>query len=425
MPYQATTATRKLLKLRKRIKLVPGGTSAGKTIGITEILADKSMSDYLCGFCNKMGCSNKKHSYAWVMKPKLTSIVSESMPHLKRGAIRDFLNIMQEHGYYDPARWNKTDKIYTFETGSVIEFFSADQPNKVRGPRRDRLYVNEANNIPQESWEQLLFRTRDEAWADWNPTTDFFMYELYGLNDDGPVITSTDPRVDVIILTYKDNEALEPAIVEEIEIKAGKSRAWGRVYAEGKRGELEGKIYTDWRIIDEIPHEARLERRGLDFGYSNDPTALVDIYSYNGGIIIDEQLYQKGLSNKQIADIILNLPQPKTLVVADSSEPKSIDEIASYGVTILAANKGQGSVLQGIQRLQDQRVSITKRSVNGLKEYRNYMWMTDKDGKVINVPIDLWNHFMDALRYAVETLKPKSGPPRIKKSQYAKRRTVI
>lgn len=400
MPYQATTATHKLLKLRKRIKLVPGGTSAGKTISTLQILIDKAQSD---------------------TEPKLTSVVSESMPHLKRGAIRDFLNIMQEHGYYVDDRWNKTDKIYTFETGSVIEFFSADQPSKVRGPRRDRLYVNEANNIAQESWEQLLFRTREEAWADWNPTTDFYMYELYGLDDTEDEITTTDSRVDAIILTYKDNEALEPAIVEEIEIKAAASKSWGRVYAEGKRGELEGLIYKDWRTIDEIPHEARLERRGLDFGYSNDPTAIVDIYSYNGGYIIDERLYQKGMSNKQIADFLKNLNDPRTLVVADSAEPKSIDELASYGIVILPANKGQGSVLQGIQKLQDARVSVTKRSLNLQKERRNYMWMSDREGRIINVPMDMWNHALDAARYAFETLKPKTDQPRVKRSAYSKR----
>ncbi|MBO1267081.1 PBSX family phage terminase large subunit [Arthrobacter cavernae] len=387
------------MKLRKRIKLIPGGTSGGKTISILQILIDRSQSD---------------------TKPKLTSVVSESFPHLRKGAMRDFLNIMHEHNYFDPSRWSKTDFTYTFETGSQIEFFSADQPSKVRGPRRDRLYVNEANNVPQEAWEQLLFRTREDAWADWNPVTDFYMYEDYGINDEAVPASAHDDRVDVVILTYKDNEGLEPAIIEDIERKAKLNKQWGRVYAEGKRGELEGKIFTGWQIIDEIPHEARLERRGLDFGYSNDPTAIVDLYSYNGGIILDEQLYQKGMSNKQIADLIINLPSPKTLVVADSSEPKSIDELSSYGINVIPANKGQGSVLQGIQKLQDQRVSITQRSTNGIKEYRNYMWITDKDGKILNVPMDMWNHFMDATRYANETYRPSTGPPRVSKPAWVK-----
>ena len=387
--YQATTATHRLLKLRKRIKGVAGGTSAGKTIAILQILIDKAQSD---------------------TTPTLTSVVSESFPHLRRGAMRDFLNIMQEHRYFDESRWSKTDFTYTFETGSKLEFFSADQPSKVRGPRRDRLFINECNNIPYEAFDQLEVRTRDEVWLDWNPTSEFWWYDE----------VAPHREHDFITLTYKDNEALDPQIVASIESRKH-NKAWWTVYGLGQLGEVEGKIFTNWQIIDEIPHEARLERRGLDFGYSNDPSALVDLYSYNGGIILDERLYQKGMSNKQIADLIRNLEDARTLVVADSSEPKSIDEIASYGVNIIPANKGQGSVLQGIQKLQDQRVSITKRSINGIKEYRNYMWMTDRDGRIINTPIDMWNHFMDAARYANESLKPRTEAPRVKKAAWVGR----
>lgn len=166
---------------------------------------------------------------------------------------------------------------------------------------------------------------------------------------------------------------------------------------------VKGKIYNNWQIIEKIPHEARLERYGLDFGYTNDPTAIVAIYRYNGGFILDEITYQKGLSNKQISDILLNLP--KALVVADSAEPKSIDEIASYGVNIIGAQKGQGSVNQGIQYVQDQRISLTARSKNGNKEYENYAWKIDKDGNVLNVPEAGWDHFTDATRYGMESLQ--------------------
>lgn len=374
MPYTATRATHKLLKLKKRIRGVSGGTSAGKTIAILQILIDAAQSD---------------------TNPTLTSVVSESFPHLRKGAMRDFLNIMQEHNYYEDSRWSKTDYTYTFETGSKIEFFSADQPGKVRGPRRDRLFVNECNNVSQEAFEQLLLRTKEFCFADWNPVAEFYMYTDYiGKRED----------VDFIVLTYKDNEALDPAIVAEIESRKGNKQFW-QVYGLGLLGEAEGRIYTGWQILDELPHEARLERYGLDFGYSNDPTAIVAIYSYNGGYILDEITYQKGLSNKQIADILNN--SPKALVMADSAEPKSVDEIKLYGVNILPVTKGAGSVNQGIQFVQDQQISITKRSVNGLKEYRNYLWMTDKEGKIINTPIDLWNHFLDAVRYGFEGLRPK------------------
>jgi phage terminase large subunit len=374
--YISTTAVQKLLKLRKRIRGVAGGTAASKTISILQILIDKSQSD---------------------KTPKLTSVRSESMPHLKRGAMRDFLNIMQEHGYFNPDNWNRTDYIYTFETGSKIEFFSLDMPHKVRGPRRDRGFINEANNNPRETFDQLEVRTKEEFWLDWNPTNEFWFYDIQNERDD----------IDFITLTYKDNEGLDPEIVKSIESRKG-NKSWWQVYGLGQLGEVEGKIFTDWKIIDEIPHSARLEGYGLDFGYSNDPSAIVAIHYYEGGYIVDEIAYQKGLSNKQIADILNN--QPRALVIADSAEPKSIDEIASYGVMITAANKGQGSVLQGIQYVQDQRMSLTKRSTHLIKEYRNYMWKTDREGKILNEPDHTWSHGMDAVRYRLEALRAKDVP---------------
>lgn len=369
--YSQTTATNKILALTKRIRGVSGGTSASKTISILI---------WLIG-------------YAQTEKNKLVSVVSESFPHLKRGAIRDFLLIMQEHNYFKDSRWNKTDYTYEFETGSKIEFFSADQPGKVRGPRRDVLFVNEANNIPFDTYTQLEIRTKDIVWLDWNPVSEFWWYsELYGKQD-----------ADFLTLTYKDNEALSKEIVQAIEAKRHNRLFW-QVYGLGQLGEAEGRIYKDWQIIDEIPHEARLERYGLDFGYTNDPTAIVAIYKYNGGIILDEITFQRGLQNNQIADIIKNNPQ--SLVIADSAEPKSIDEISSYGVSILPSTKGQGSLLRGIQYVQQQRVSVTKRSLNVIKEYRNYLWQTDKDGKIINIPDVGFDHSLDAIRYAIESLAP-------------------
>lgn len=375
MPYQRTTATNKILTLRKRIRGIAGGTSASKTVSILLWLIDYAQA---------------------ATEPTSISVVSESMPHLKRGAMRDFLNIMQEHNYFKEDKWNKTDFVYDFsdkKNRKFIEFFSADQPGKVRGPRRDILFINEANNVSFETYTQLEIRTKKLIWLDWNPVSEFWWYT--------EVLPKED--VDFLILTYKDNEALDPQIVASIEAKRGNAN-WWKVYGEGQLGEAEGRIYKDWQVIDEIPHEARLERYGLDFGYSNDPTACNGIYRWNGAFILDEVISQKGLSNKQIADVLLNLP--RALVIADSAEPKSIDEIMSYGVNILASQKGQGSILQGIQYVQDQRIFVTKRSVNTLKEYRNYLWLTDKDGRVINEPSPIWNHHMDAIRYGLESLKP-------------------
>ena len=372
-----TTATKKVAEMTSRVRAVQGGTSASKTVSILLNLIHMAQSDETA---------------------TLTSIVSESFPHLKRGVMRDFLNIMQAHKYYKDNSWNRSDFTYTFETGSKIEFFSVDQPSKVRGPRRDRLFMNEANNTPHESFDQLEVRTKEFIFLDWNPTNEFWFYtEIKGKRDD----------LEHIILTYKDNEALDKQIVKSIEQRKN-NKSWWTVYGEGKLGEVEGKIYKDWLIIDDIPHEARLERRGLDFGYSNDPTAIVDIYKYNGGFIFDEITFQKGLSNKQIADI-LNAQNNKVLTIADSSEPKSIDEIKSYGVNMTGAIKGPGSINQGIQYVQDQQISVTKRSINVIKEYRNYLWKEDKNFTMLNVAEDLFNHSMDAIRYGLSSYKPRNN----------------
>lgn len=378
MPYIITTATRKIASATKRIRAFPGGTSAGKTIGIEQVLIDKCQRDN---------------------EGDITSVVSESFPHLKRGAIRDFLSIMQTQKYFDDRRWNKTDYMYTFETGAILEFFSADQPAKTRGPRRKRLFINEANNVPFETFEQLEIRTSQEIYLDWNPTSEFWYYT-----------DVKDKRNDVeeIVLTYKDNEGLDQSIIDSIEQRKGR-KGWWQVYGLGHLGEVEGKIYKDWQIVNEVPFEARRERVGLDFGYTNDPTAIVDVYYHNGGYILDEVSFLKGLSNKQIADIILNR-EDTTLVIADSAEPKSIDDIRSYGVNMYPADKGKDSVRNGIQVVQAQKISVTSRSVNIIKEYRNYLWMVDKDGKILLEPEHAFSHSMDAIRYAITSLV-KTGSP--------------
>jgi phage terminase large subunit len=375
--FSETTATRKITSLTRKIRAVQGGTSASKTISILLYLI----------------------AYSQTKQPakKLVSVVSESIPHLKRGAIRDFKNIMQSHHYWKDDRWNATDSIYTFETGSQMEFFSADNADKLRGGRRDVLFMNEANNMTLDAFDQLEVRTREFVFLDWNPTNEFWFYT--------DVVPNRED-VDHIIITYKDNEALEQAIIDSIEARKNR-KGWYQVYGLGQLGEVEGKIYKDWAIIDQIPHEARLIRHAVDFGYSNDPSAIVSIYKYNGGYIIDEVAYKKAMTNRQIADILVNLEDG--LVIADSAEPKSIDEIASYGVSILPCEKGPGSVNAGIQFVQEQRVSMTKTSYNVIREYRNYLWETDKDGRILNKPEHTYSHSMDAIRYGLNSVKVGEG----------------
>ena len=375
MLFKETSATQKIIALKKKIRAVAGGTSASKTISILLFLIALSQSD---------------------KEKKLTSVISESTPHLKRGAIRDFKNIMQSHHYWNDTRWNATDSIYTFETGSQMEFFSADQSDKLRGGRRDRCFMNEANNVTLDSFDQVEVRTKDFIFLDWNPTNEFWFYtDVKGKRED----------IDFITLTYKDNEALSKEIISSIEARKNRT-GWWQVYGLGMLGEVEGKIYKDWKIIDEIPHEARLVRYGLDFGYSNDPTAIVAIYYYNGGYIINEITHLKELLNPQIADILKN-QENSVLTIADSAEPKSIDEIASCGVNIQGAKKGPGSVNQGIQFVQAQQISLTKRSINTIKAYRNYLWKVDKDGKILNDPDHYLSDQMDAIRYGMNDLRPQ------------------
>lgn len=378
MIFSATSSLKKIAGLKKRIRIVQGGTSASKTISILMYLIHLAQTD---------------------KEATLTSITSESVPHLKRGALRDFKNIMQGHGYWKESSWNATDSIYRFETGSQIEFFSLDNPDKLRGGRRDRCFMNEANNNPFDAFEQLEVRTKEFFFIDYNPSSEFWAHsELKEKRSD----------VDFIILTYKDNEALSPEIISSIEMRKN-NKAWWTVYGEGQLGEIETRIYTSWTILDSVPEGCRLERRGLDFGYTNDPSALVAVYRYNGGYVLDEELYRKGMSNKDLADYINNLPDKGRLVIADSAEPKSIDELKLYGVSVLPAQKGKDSVRQGIQLIQGLPMFITKRSVNLIKEYRNYLWLTDRDGKVLNEPTPGQDHGLDAMRYGISSLYPHTS----------------
>lgn len=374
-----TTATRKIFDLTKRIRAVAGGTSASKTISILIWLIDYSQTTQ--------------------ERLKLATVTSESFPHLKKGAMLDFEMIMKDRGYWNDARWHATDHIYTFETGNKLEFSSFDTYGKAHGARRDVLFGNEVNNMPYNIVDQLITRTREVVWLDWNPTTEFWFYsEMLGIRSD----------IDFITLTYKDNEALDETTIKEIESHKH-NKQWWNVYGLGQLGQLESQIYKNWMPIDEVPREAKLERRGLDFGYSVDPTVIEDLYSWNGVFIFDEILYQKGLSNRTIADVLLNQKE-RVMTIADSSEPKSIDEIASYGVNIIGAQKGAGSVYQGIQFVQDKKIFITKRSVKTIKAQRNYVFFTDKDGKVTNDPDDSiheWSNPMDACRYALDSFRPR------------------
>ena len=378
-----TTAIKKLRKLNKRVRKVPGGTSAGKTYGIIPIEID----------------------YATKNPGTETSIVSESIPHLRRGALKDFEKIMRDTGRWIQSNFNKSLLKYSFSNGSYIEFFSTDQPDRLRGARRHRLYINECNNSNFEAYMQLSIRTRDVIWLDWNPTHEFWANTELEDGED----------IETLTLTYKDNEALSQNIVKEIEKAKVKGLTsdywanWWRVYGLGLQGSLEGVIFSDWRIVDRLPPDAKYIASGMDFGYTNDPTTLIDVYQYNNQYIFNEVIYQKGLLNSDIANKIKS-DNIQRLIYADSAEPKSIEEIRRHGIRIYGSDKGKDSITYGIDLLQQELFKVTKNSTNIIKELRGYTWDTDKNGKTINKPIDYLNHAIDAMRYfAMMKMKTNSG----------------
>lgn len=328
-------------------------------------------------------------------KPLLISIVSESMPHLKRGCIRDFQNMLLQENAWVDKNWNATDKLYKVNK-SVIEFFSADAPAKVHGPARDILFVNECNNIGYETIRQLMIRTRGQVFFDYNPVEEFWMEER---------ILSRSEGVEFIHSTYKDNEYLSKEQVEEIEANKHDTN-WWNVYGLGLTGSREGRCIKDWSQVDVMPDNFKRRWLGLDFGFTNDPTSIIDVRLAEGELWLDEIEYRTGLTNPNIADILKRNKLHMIETVADSAEPKSIEELHQLGIKIEGAIKGPDSINNGLDILNRYKINVTKRSLNLIKELRNYKYKQDKDGNYMNEPIDMFNHAIDSVRYvALNKLK--------------------
>lgn len=353
-----------------------GGTRSGKTFANLQAVFELAAQD---------------------KSPTLTSVVSETFPHLKRGAIRDFPLALGE--YYDDKCWNKSESIYTLpHNGAQIEFFSADAPAKVHGPARDRLLLNEIQNISYEIARQLFVRTRGLILMDYNPTATFWGNEIIEARPDCVTIHST----------YKDNDYLTPEQVAEIEANQH-DRNWWKVYGLGEFGTLEGVIYS-FELIDTMPEPGGLrETWGMDFGFTHDPTAIVRVLADTARKVayVDEIEYRTGMLNSDIADVLRGAGVRRGVPIwADAAEPKSIAEIGrDTALNIKACNKGapttRGKLTFQLQWMQGWRLCFTKASVNLIKEARNYTWAKDRDGNLLNEPIDTWNHGMDAMRYAL------------------------
>ena len=355
-----------------------GGTSSGKTYSILQNLFLHAIENDRC----------------------IITVAGQDIPNLKVGPIRDAHNIVENteglNNYI--LEYNKSDRVFTFVNGSIIEFKSYDDAQDAKQGKRDYLFLNEANGVDKIIWDELYIRTKKKSYIDYNPNNEFWVHtELIG-----------KPNVTLIISDHRHNTFLDQKIHDKIE--AIDDPELYKVYARGLTGKLEGVIFRDYNIVSGVDPDAKLIGYGLDFGFSNDPTALVALYSQSGELVIDELIYDRGLLNIRISDLMRELGV-NGRIVADSAEPKSIAELGAYGWQIEGAKKGPDSIRQSINTLKRYKLNVTQRSSNLKKELNGYKWKQNKDGKLDNEPVDFLNHAIDALRYASLNIldNPMSG----------------
>lgn len=318
------------------------------------------------------------------------SIVRATLPALKGSVLRDFKEILQRMGLYDVKSLNKTELIYNFYNGSFCEFFSTDSEQKLRGRKRNLLYINEANEISFLEYQQLKMRTTHYTILDYNPS----FSEDHWLND-----VNKEEKTYHFITTYKDNPFLEKIIIDEIESLQYKNQSLWRIYGLGLQAIVEGLIFTNVEIVDEIPEFVKKRYLGVDFGYTNDPTAIVEVALVDDVLYIDEICYRTHMLTN---DIISELkPFKGYKIISESADPRLVQEIYRAGINIHPVVKGTGSIEAGINKMQQYKIKITKRSTNVKKEFNNYVYSQDKEGKWLNKPIDKFNHGIDATRYVI------------------------
>ena len=332
-------------------------------------------------------------------KPLVISCVAATLPMVKRGMQRDFKAMLVTEGVWDENAFNKSEGTYTYPNGCMIEFFGVDNSSKVHGPARDILFMNEAQGISREIFRQLDIRTRKKVVIDFNPVRKFWG-ETEFVGD----------RYVTIRSTYKDNPYLTKEQVGAIE-KNKDDANWWRVYGEGETGGVEGNVYPTYEVIEDMPETYTGRCLGLDFGFVNDPTAIVDIRFHGWDLYVDLLCYETGLLNSHIADYLTGNMLNKLITVCDNAEQKSIVELQQKHIKAIPCVKGKGSVAGGIAQVKQFKLHVTKRSVKLLDELDNYKWIKDESTDTYtNEAIDAWNHALDALRYGVDYLIRRYRP---------------
>lgn len=355
---------------QNRIIVEQGGTRSGKTYNILIWLIIYCLREENTG--------------------QVITICRKTFPAVRASVMRDFFEILERAGKYNPDNHNKSSSEY-YLGGNMVEFISLDQPQKVRGRKRDMLFINEANELHFEDWQQLIMRTNGRIIIDYNPSDEYhWIYDR--------VITRDD--VDFYKTTYLDNPFLPSNIISEIERLKQTDENYWKIYGLGERGQSKAVIFS-YQEVGNIPEGASLVAAGMDFGFTNDPTTLVVAYRKDIDLYFQELIYETGLTNRDIHHKLQSLGFDKrTEIFGDSAEPKSIKELQLFGWNIKPTAKGADSVMAGIDMLKRYRLNVTKGSVNLIKEFRNYKFVEDHNGKVLNKPIDAFNHAIDAARYA-------------------------
>jgi phage terminase large subunit len=365
----------------KRIVVNRGGTRSSKTYSLSQLTAKWLITGSLRE-CDKIYTTG------------VLSIVRETFPALKATVLRDFEEVLTTLGYFNAVDINKTERTYKYK-GRTVEFFSLDDQQKVRGRKRDILWINEGNELDYDDFRQLNFRTSDVIFIDFNPSdpntwinTEIEQKRFH-----------TEGDVEIIVSTYRDNKFLDPNLVKEVEILQHTDSDFWKIFGEGDYAQIQGLVFKNWDICKELPTDLKNFGYALDFGFSNDETAMIEAGVQNGEIWVNELIYETGLTNPDISQRINDLSLKKNVViVADSSEPKSIQELKNLKQYVEGAVKGQDSVRHSINLLKQYKINVTANSVNLIKELKSYKWK-QKDGQNLNEPVDKFNHLLDALRY--------------------------